>query len=281
MDNDVEKAQAQFEHRSRSSQEQEVAVVEEEFSVAEQKRIIRRIDYRLVTATGLLYCISLIDRVNMSSANIAGMAKELQLVGNQYNIASLVFFVTYTVFQPPSTIICRALGPRLHISAITLCWGAVVVGMAFVSSFGALTGLRLVLGALEAGFFPSCVYLLSTWYTRYEVGKRYACFYVLGCAASGFSGILAYGLMQLKGKAGLSGWQWIFFFEGLLTISLGIAAYWWLVGFPDSKQVSWNFLSQRELDWVVRRVDADRGDSKTPKFQWGRFLGAATDIKIW
>ena len=139
MDNDVEKAQAQFEHRSRSSQEQEVAVVEEEFSVAEQKSIIRRIDYRLVTATGLLYCISLIDRVNMSSANIAGMAKELQLVGNQYNIASLVFFVTYTVFQPPSTIICRALGPRLHISAITLCWGAVVVGM--VVGWGNLNGV--------------------------------------------------------------------------------------------------------------------------------------------
>ena len=93
MDNDVEKAQAQFEHRSRSSQEQEVAVVEEEFSIAEQKSIIRRIDYRLVTATGLLYCISLIDRVNMSSANIAGMAKELQLVGNQYNTCISILFV--------------------------------------------------------------------------------------------------------------------------------------------------------------------------------------------
>ena len=285
MDHDSEKAQAQFEHQSRSSREQEAAVLHEEFSEEfsedEQKRILRRIDYRLVTVTGVLYCISLIDRVNMSSANIAGMVDELGLVGNHYNIASLVFFVTYTVFQPPSTIICRALGPRLHISAITLFWGAAVVGMAFVTNFGALTGLRLLLGVFEAGFFPSCVYLLSTWYTRYEVGKRYACFYVVGCAASGCSGILAYGLMQLRGKAGLSGWQWIFFFEGLLTITLGLAAYWLLVGFPDSKQPSWKFLNQRELDWVVRRVDADRGDSKTPKFELKKFFGAALDIKIW
>lgn len=45
------------------------------------------------------------------------------------------------------------------------------------------------------------VYLLSTWYTRYEVGKRYATFYLIGCLASAFGGILAYGLMQMEGIA--------------------------------------------------------------------------------
>ena len=29
-----------------------------------------------------------------------------------------------------------------------------------------MAGLRVILGILEAGFFPGCVYLLSTWYTR-------------------------------------------------------------------------------------------------------------------
>lgn len=145
MESDAEKAQAQFEQRSRKSQD--IAPSEDEhFDEAEEKRILRKVDLRLITVTGVLYCISLIDRANMSAANIAGMAKDLGLVGNDYNVASLVFFVTYTVFQPPSTVICRALGPRLHISAITLLWGAVVIGMAFVSSFGALAGLRLILG---------------------------------------------------------------------------------------------------------------------------------------
>lgn len=134
---------------------------------------------------------------------------------------------------------------------------------------------------LEAGFFPSCVYLLSTWYTRFEVGKRYALFYIVGCVASGGAGILAFGLMQLHGKAGLAGWQWIFFFEGLLTIALAIASYWLLVGFPDSKQATWKFLSERELAWVIRRVNADRGDSETPRFQWKKFCSAGLDVKIW
>lgn len=42
------------------------------FTAAEQKKIIRRIDFRLVTTLGVLYCASLMDRTNLGSAAIAG-----------------------------------------------------------------------------------------------------------------------------------------------------------------------------------------------------------------
>jgi hypothetical protein len=45
---------------------------DEEFTLEEQKAIIRRVDRRLVTMTGLAYCISLMDRTNLSMAAIAG-----------------------------------------------------------------------------------------------------------------------------------------------------------------------------------------------------------------
>jgi MFS family permease len=73
-----------------------------------------------------------------------------------------------------------------------------------------MTGLRVILGIFEAGFYPGCVYLLSTWYPRYELQKRNAGFYLIGSMASGFGGILAYGIQQLDGRAGLDGWRWIF-----------------------------------------------------------------------
>jgi len=76
--------------------------------------------------------------------------------------------VTYVLFQPPSTILCRSLGPRIHLSAITLAWGVVMIGMGFAKTWAEMAGLRVILGVCEAGFFPSCVYLLSTWYTRCE-----------------------------------------------------------------------------------------------------------------
>lgn len=48
------------------------SVEEEEFTAEEQRKIIKRIDLRLVTMTGLAYCISLMDRTNLSAAAIAG-----------------------------------------------------------------------------------------------------------------------------------------------------------------------------------------------------------------
>lgn len=41
------------------------------------------------------------------------------------------------------------------------------------------------------------------------MGKRYSVFYLLGVVASAFSGILAFGLMQMKGLAGLGGWRYV------------------------------------------------------------------------
>jgi hypothetical protein len=38
----------------------------------EQKKVIRRIDIRLVITLGVLYCVSLLDRGNLSVAQIAG-----------------------------------------------------------------------------------------------------------------------------------------------------------------------------------------------------------------
>lgn len=167
---------------------------DEEFSPEEQKRIIRRIDRRLVVTLGVLYCVSLMDRTNLGAAVIAGMGTELMLIGDRYvsvpnsrkaipnadwadaidkslvasnqSIITLVFFITYILFQPPSTVIVRALGPRVHLALITLLWGSCMIGMGFAADWEQMAGLRVILGFLEAGFFPSCVYLLSTWYTR-------------------------------------------------------------------------------------------------------------------
>ncbi|KAF1955205.1 MFS general substrate transporter [Byssothecium circinans] len=261
-------------------------VYECEFTPAEQKKIIHRIDRRLVLTVGVLYCISLMDRTNLSAANIAGMKKELKLgvlegSVSRYSIVTLVFFITYVIFQPPATVIVRKLGPRLFLSGIVIAWGAVMIGFGFVKDWVQLTALRVVLGLLEAGFFPCCVYLLSTWYTRYDVGKRYSVFYLLGSLASACAGILAFGLMQMHGLSGISGWRWIFIIEGVITVVLGFVGYAALVDFPDMAHRSWKFLNDREVKYIIDRVDRDRGDAVVEPFAIGKFMRGGTDPKIW
>jgi MFS family permease len=262
-----------------------------EFTLAEEKAISRKIDLRLVVLVGFMYCVSLMDRSNLGNAKTAGMQnkwtskdKGLDLTGKngiRYNIMTLVFFPPYIIFQIPSTVIVRSLGPRLHLSTITLLWGSVMVAMSFVNDWQTMSGMRVLLGVLEAGFFPSCVYLLSTWYTRFDMGKRYSLFYILGCVASAFAGVLAYAIIDLHGKAGLAGWRWIFLIEGLLTIFVAFLGAILLVGFPDQWTPKWHFLSEREVKFVMRKVDEDRGDAQVEPFSMGKYLKGGADWKIW
>lgn len=66
-----------------------------------------------------------------------------------------------------------------------------------------------------------------------------------------------------------------------LTCVIGIAGYWLLVDFPDGRHKSWNFLGQREIQFIIDRVQRDRGDVKTEPFTIGKFLRPALDLKIW
>ena len=151
-----------------------------DMSEQEKRAIVRRVDIRLITTIGFMYCVSLMDRTNLGAANIAGMSVELQLrvpdVVDRYSLITLVFFITYVLCQPPSTVIVRKVGPRIHLAFITVAWGAIMLGMGFVKHWQELAGLRVILGVLEAGFFPSCVYLLSTWYMRCKCRRTSARF---------------------------------------------------------------------------------------------------------
>jgi MFS family permease len=117
--------------------------------------------------------------------------------------------------------------------------------------------------------------------TRYELQKRYSILYAIGSAAGCGAGILAFGLMQLKGQAGLDGWNWIFIMEGIISSLIGIASYWLLIDFPDKALESWRPVSEAERDFMIARVHADRADELVLSFSYKRFLSPALDWKIW
>ena len=68
---DLEKSDA-TDHVEHTDTKDSNTVLIDEFTEAEQKRIVQRIDRRLVTTLGILYCASLMDRTNLGSAAIAG-----------------------------------------------------------------------------------------------------------------------------------------------------------------------------------------------------------------
>lgn len=135
---------------------------------AELRGIVRRIDRRLVVTLGILYCVSLMDRSNLGGAAIAGMIDDMTLIGTRYSVIVLVFFITYVLAQPPAVVAMRKVGPRLFLPTICLLWGVVMVCFGFVTNWESLVGLRLLLGLLEAGYFPGILHptpvVPSYWY---------------------------------------------------------------------------------------------------------------------
>lgn len=75
----------------------------------------------------------------------------------------------------------------------------------------------------------------------------------------------------------------IFIIEGVITCGVAIFAITFIVRFPDEERTkpSWGFLKPHELDFVIDRLNADRGDAEPEKFSWNRFLEPAKDWYIY
>ncbi|KAJ7270019.1 major facilitator superfamily domain-containing protein [Mycena haematopus] len=242
-----------------------------------ETRIIRRVDWRVLPILGTLYALAIVDRGNISTARIVGMDEDLGLsIGNRFSIVVGVYFIPYTLLQLPSNLLLRKVGPRNLLGFCVVAWGTAQLGMGFVPSWQVLAFLRAILGVLEAGFLPSMVYIISTWYTRHEVQTRLAIFYVTAIVLSGFGAFVAYALSLLSGKLGIAGWAWIFIIEGAITIAFGIHAWFFLPGFPDRN----NFLSPEDTAVVLNRVQNDRGDSLPDMLTWKKFVDAF-DWRVW
>lgn len=245
-----------------------------------ERRVLKKIDLRLLPILGCLYTIALVDRSNISVARISGLDEDVGLKqGNRASIVLLVFFIGYIIFEIPSNIVIHKVGAANWLAFIAFAWGLVSLGIGFLHNWIGLAICRAILGVFEAGFFPGCVYLVSSWYRRYEVQKRLAGFFLTASALSAFANIFAYGLIQIARKTEYKGWRWIFIIEGAITCVAAIAAWFVIVDFPDSDRNT--FLSAEEKAFVKSRLAADRGTEERQKVTWSVLFRTAADWKVW
>jgi hypothetical protein len=66
--------------------------------------------------------------------------------------------------------------------------------------------------------------------------------------------------------------------EGVITCAVALFAISFIVKFPDEEREkpSWGFLSAENLDFVIGRLNTDRGDVEPEAFTWKKFLEPAT-----
>lgn len=164
------------------------------------------------------------------------------------------FYISYIIFEIPSNMACKWIGPGWFIPATTLGFGICSLGTAFVYNIHAVSGVRFLLGLFEAGMLPGIAYYMSRWYRRSELAFRLSLYIVMAPLAGAFGGLLASAILKLPNFGSLERWRMIFAVEGIITCGLGLIAFFTLTDRPATAR----WLSQDEKDLAVARVKSER-----------------------
>ncbi|KAJ9137506.1 MFS transporter [Pleurostoma richardsiae] len=242
-----------------------------------ERALLRKLDLKLLPAVGILYLLSFLDRSNVGNARIEGLAADLDMTGNQYLTGLTLYFIGYVIFEVPCNIVLKRTSPRLWLPTLTIAWGIVATLLGVVQNLAGFFVARLFLGITESGLFPGVVFYFSMWYKRRERQFRISLFFSAAALAGSFGGILAYGIGFMAGVVWDNGWRWIFILEGLATIVVAVAAYWFIYNYPDTAK----FLTDNERSVIRARLAADSDATHDEKFAWGNVAKALKDPKCW
>ncbi|KAF7509152.1 hypothetical protein GJ744_008379 [Endocarpon pusillum] len=226
-------------------------------SPIKRRKLLRKIDSRVLPALIVVYFLAFLDRVNIGNALIYKLPQDLNLQGLQTNIALCVFFVGYIVCEIPANILMKKTKPHIFLSASMFCFGLLTILQGFVHNFGGLVTTRLLLGVAEAGVYPGSFYIISMWYKRSEAQRRCSLFLTAVSISAAFGGLLASAIGKMDGVRGYSAWRWIFILEGLLTCVVSFGAFFTVTDFPECA----TFLNESERAYVIERLAADQGSS--------------------
>ncbi|KEF60355.1 uncharacterized protein A1O9_01915 [Exophiala aquamarina CBS 119918] len=252
----------------------ETVVIDEDLS----RMIARKFDYRILILFLIINLFSFIDRVNIGNARLLGLEKDLELgVGLRYNIALMCLFVSYCVVELPSNIACKYFGGNIWIPFLVFSFSIITTLTSLVESRGSLYAVRFLLGCVEGGISPGLVWMLSQFYRRQELGFRTSIYISAASASGAFGGLLAIGLSKIPPWGLIHTWRNIYFFEGIISLFIAIAAWFIIPSGPETAK----FLTEEEKATAVTRLLADAvGTSERGRTQFKHVWQALTSPHV-
>lgn len=198
-------------------------------------RAISRTIKRLTPFLMLIYVVSFLDRSNIGFAKQA-LARSEGISEAVYALGAGLFFISYSLCGFPSNLVLHKVGAKKWLAFLMVGWGLVSMANMFISSATSFYLLRLLLGVLEAGFFPGTILYLTYWFPDSVSGKVMGIFYLGVPLALVLGGPLSGMLLEIRPLFGLQSWQWMFLVEGFLAVLLGLFSFWYLDNRPSQAQ---------------------------------------------
>ncbi|KAH0359669.1 MFS general substrate transporter, partial [Aureobasidium melanogenum] len=229
-----------------------------------QRWLLFKVDAFVLTFASLGYFLKNIDQTNVNNAFLSGMKEDLNMYGNELVTSTSIWTVGYVIGQIPSNLLLTRVSPRWVIPSLELGWGIATICTSRVESYKALYALRFLVGFFESGFYPGIHYMLGSWYTPREIGKRSMIFWLAGSVGNMFSGFLqAAAYKNLNGVHGHAGWRWLFIIDGIITIPLALMGYIFFPNLPQSGKKTW-WITEKEHHLSSERMKAVGRVGKQP-----------------
>jgi D-galactonate transporter len=220
---------------------------------ADEKRLYRKVAWRLLPFLMLCYVCAYLDRVNIGFAKLH-MLSDLQFSEAVYGLGAGLFFIGYFFFEVPSNLLMHRIGARATLARIMILWSLISAGMMFVQTPVQFYILRFLLGAAEAGFYPGMILYLTYWFPSHRRARMVALFMAAIPISGIFGGPLSGWIMEsMQGVGDLRGWQWMFVIEAVPSFLAGIAVYWCL----DNNIQSARWLTADEKAVLQRNIDKE------------------------
>ncbi|PVH98062.1 MFS general substrate transporter [Periconia macrospinosa] len=207
---------------------------------AEERRVVRKIDWLLLSWLCVMMFGLQLDRGNVSNA-----------------LSDLLAFMSA---EFPVQLLTKRYGFKKVLPTLMLGWGVVSWAQAWQHDRASYYVCRALIGGFEGGFIPGVILFSTYFYKSKELAMRLAAFWSTLNVARVISALLAAGILEMRGIHGKPGWFWLFLLEGLLTVVLGAISFVWLPQSPTStKTLLWRkgWFTEREEVIVVNRILRD------------------------
>ena len=122
---------------------------------AEEKQVVRKIDFMILPYLAVCYAFFYIDKTTLSYAAIFGIEDDLDLHGTQYSWLSSIFYFGFLAWALPTNLLLQRLPVGKYLGFNIFLWGFFLMLQASASSFASLAALRALAGAAEGCSDPA------------------------------------------------------------------------------------------------------------------------------
>ncbi|OJD13714.1 hypothetical protein AJ78_05846 [Emergomyces pasteurianus Ep9510] len=243
---------------------------------AEEKRLVRKIDRKLMTILCITYGLQQYDKTMLSQAAIFGLQTDLDLkVGNRYSFSASIFYLGFIAGAYPAIYMAQRWPIERVASGIVLVWGVCLLCTIACHNWQALFAQRFFLGFLESGVSPMFMLVVGGWYLKAEQALRMGMWYSCTGYISAISPLINYGLGHITGS--LSPWKYMYIVAGVITILWAVVIYFLMP--PDPIRAKG--FTDRERYIAVARMRVNNSGVRNTHFKIEQVWDAFSDLKFW